>query len=148
MNATHFTTGRTSIDRDCRIMDNPHFGLSIRDRLDLVRLALTPEAMLEMRRIDEFFRPGFCATEFWLLWTTIMGPLPRHSAMEMRRYMNRFMPLLPDLSDMSHVLCTRFDHDAGVAAPPPRRDLPDRRVRQRYWLRAIARPHHCPPARL
>ncbi len=130
------------IDRDGRIVHGPHFGLSVRDRLDLVRLALMPEPMLDGRRIDEFFRPDFFATEFWLLWTTIMGPLPQHSAMEMRRYMNRFLPLLPDLSDMSHVLRTRFDQipgdhrtDGGVAAPA-RRDLPDRRVRQRHRLRA------------
>ena len=105
------------IDRNGRIVHNPHFGLSIRDRLDLVRLALTPEAMLEGRRIDEFFRPDFFATEFWLLWTTIMGPLPQHSAMEMRRYMNRFLPLLPDLSDMSHVLRTRFDQYELIIEP-------------------------------
>jgi oleate hydratase len=105
------------IDRDGRIVHGPHFGLSIRDRLDLVRLALTPEAMLDGRRIDKFFRPGFFATEFWLLWTTIMGPLPQHSAMEMRRYMNRFLPLLPDLSDMSGVLRTRFDQYETIIKP-------------------------------
>ena len=105
------------IDRDGRIMHGPHFGLSIRDRLDLVRLALTPEAMLDGRRIDEFFRADFFATEFWLLWTTIMGSLPQHSAMEMRRYMNRFLPLLPDLSVMSHVLRTRFDQYEAIIEP-------------------------------
>ena len=105
------------IDRDGRIMHGPHFGLSMRDRLDLVRLALTPEAMLDGRRIDEFFRADFFATEFWLLWTTIMGPLPQHSAMEMRRYMNRFLPLLPDLSVMSHVLRTRFDQYEAIIEP-------------------------------
>jgi oleate hydratase len=105
------------IDRDGRIVHSAHFGLSIRDRLDLVRLALTPEAMLEGRRIDEFFQPSFFGPEFWLLWTTIMGPLPQHSAMEMRRYMNRFLPLLPDLSDMSHVLRTRFDQYETIIKP-------------------------------
>ena len=82
------TTGHTS----STTAHHGAFGLSVRDRLDLVRLALTPEAMLDGRRIDEFFRADFFATEFWLLWTTIMGPLPQHSAMEMRRYMNRFLP--------------------------------------------------------
>jgi len=105
------------IDRGGRVVHSPHFGLSVRDRIDLVRLALTPEVMLEGRRIDEFFRPGFFVTEFWLLWTTIMGPLPQHSAMEMRRYMNRFLPLLPDLSDMSHVLRTRFDQYEAIIEP-------------------------------
>lgn len=82
-----------------------------------MRLALTPEAMLDGRRIDEFFRAELFATEFWLLWTTIMGPLPQHSAMEIRRYMNRFLPLLPDLSDMSHVLRARFDQYEAIIEP-------------------------------
>ena len=89
----------------------------MRDRVDLVRLALTPEKRLDGRGIDEFFRPEFFATEFWLLWTTIMGPLPQHSAMEMRRYMNRFLYLLPDLSLMSRVLRTRFDQYETIIEP-------------------------------
>lgn len=105
------------IDRNGRIVHIPHFGLSIRDRFDLVRLALTPEAMLGGRRIEEFFQADFFTTEFWLLWTTIMGPLPQHSAMEMRRYMNRFLPLLPDLSDLSHVLRTRYDQYEAIIEP-------------------------------
>jgi oleate hydratase len=105
------------IDRNGRIVHSPHFGLSVRDRFDLVRLALTPEAMLDRRRIDEFFRPDFFTTEFWLLWTTIMGPLPQSSAMEMRRYMNRFLPQLPDLSTMSHVLRTPLDQYEAIIVP-------------------------------
>jgi oleate hydratase len=105
------------IDSGGRIVHGPHFGLSVRDRVDLVRLALTPEKRLDGRRIDEFFRPEFFATEFWLLWTTIMGPLPQHSAMEMRRYMNRFLYLLPDLSLMSRVLRTRFDQYETIIEP-------------------------------
>jgi oleate hydratase len=105
------------IDRNGRIVHGPHFGLTVRDRFDLVWLALTPEAMLDGRRIDEFFRPAFFATEFWLLWATIMGSLPQHSAMEMRRYMNRFLQLLPDLSDMSHILRTRFDQNQALIEP-------------------------------
>lgn len=105
------------IGRDGRIVHSAHFGLSVRDRLDLVRLALTPEAMLDGRRVEEFFRPGFFATEFWLLWTTIMNSKPQASAMEMRRFMNRFLRLLPDLSDMSHVLRTRFDQYEAIIEP-------------------------------
>ncbi|MBV8455066.1 MAG: oleate hydratase, partial [Acetobacteraceae bacterium] len=105
------------IDRNGRIVHGPHFGLTVRDRLDLVRLALTPEAMLDGRRIDEFFRPAFFATEFWLLWTTIMNALPQSSAMEMRRFVSRFLQLLPDLSDMSHILRTRFDQNQALIEP-------------------------------
>jgi oleate hydratase len=94
------------IDRDGRILHRPRFGLSLRDGADLMRLALTPEAMLDGRRIEAFFSPEFFSTEFWLLWSTLMGSLPQHSAMEFRRYMNRALGLFPDLSDMRHVLRT------------------------------------------
>jgi oleate hydratase len=105
------------VDRDGHIVHSPHFGLSVRDRLDLVRLALTPEAMLDGRRVEEFFSPHFFTTEFWLLWTTIMNPKPQSSAMEMRRFMNRFLRMLPDLSVMSHVLRTRFDQYEAIIEP-------------------------------
>ena len=83
------------IDRDRNIVGGSHFGLSIRDRLDLVKLALTPEGMLEDRRINEFFVADFFDTEFWFLWAALMGCLPQHSAMEMRRFLHRFLHLLP-----------------------------------------------------
>jgi oleate hydratase len=94
------------IDRNGHIVHGPRFGLSVRDGLDLMRLVLTPEAMLDGRRIEEFFSPQFFSTEFWLLWSSIMFSLPQHSAIELRRYINRTLPLFPDLSDMAHVLRT------------------------------------------
>ena len=94
------------IDRNGNILHAPRFGLSLRDGLDLVRLGLTPEAMLDGRRIEEFFRPRFFSTEFWLLFSTIMGSLPQHSATEFRRYMNRTLALFPYLYDMTHILRT------------------------------------------
>jgi oleate hydratase len=103
------------IDRDLRVVHGPHFGLSLWDGLALARVSLTPEAMLDGRRIDEFFSPQFFKTEFWLLWSTIMGSLPQHSAVEFRRYMNRFIYLFPDLSTMAGVLRSPFNqHEAFI----------------------------------
>ena len=93
-------------DRNGRIVHGPRFGLSLGDGLSLARIVLTPEAFLDGRRIDEFFSEGFFSTEFWFLWSTIMGSLPRHSAIEFRRYMNRFLYLFSDLSDMRGVMRT------------------------------------------
>jgi oleate hydratase len=105
------------IDRNGNIVHGSRFGLSVRDGLGLLRLALTPEAMLDGRRIEEFFSPQFFATEFWLLWTTIMGSLPQHSATEFRRYMNRALALFPDLSDMRHVLRTPYNQYQAFIEP-------------------------------
>jgi oleate hydratase len=103
------------IDRDLNVVHGPHFGLSPRDGLALARVSLTPEAMLDRRRIDEFFSPQFFKTEFWLLWSTIMGSLPQHSVIEFRRYMNRFIYLFPNLSTMAGVLRSPFNqHEAFI----------------------------------
>jgi oleate hydratase len=65
--------------------------------------------MLDGRRIEDCFSADFFSTEFWLLWSTIMGSLPQHSAMEFRRYINRALILFPDLSDMSNILRTQLN---------------------------------------
>jgi oleate hydratase len=95
------------VDGNGRVVPHqPGFGLGLGDALDFLRLALTPEAMLDGRRIEEFFSPQFFSTEFWLLWSTLMGSLPEHSAMEFRRYVNRTLGLFPHLYDMTNILRT------------------------------------------
>jgi oleate hydratase len=96
------------VDGDGRVVPHsPRFGLTFRDFLDLAHLGMTPEAFLEGRRIDEFFSEDFFRTEFWLLWSTLMGSLRQHSAIEFRRYMNRFLYLVPNLYDMKNIMRTR-----------------------------------------
>ncbi|MGH7120989.1 MAG: oleate hydratase [Acetobacteraceae bacterium] len=117
-NARHLFHDRAHIiDRNGRVRHSRHFGLSLGDGFDLTRLVLTPEARLDRRRIEEFFSPHFFSTEFWLLWSTIMGSLPQHSATEFRRYMNRALALFPDLSDMTHVLRTPFNQYQAFIEP-------------------------------
>ena len=105
------------LDRNGNIVQGPRYGLTLRDALALARLSLTPESRLDGRRINEFFAPPFFTTEFWLLWSTIMGSLPQHSATEFRRYMNRFLYLFPDLSTMRHVLRTPVNQHQAFIEP-------------------------------
>jgi oleate hydratase len=105
------------IDRNGKIIHGPRFGLNLRDGFDLVRLSLTSESLLDGRRIEEFFTQHFFATEFWLLWSTIMGSLPQHSATEFRRYINRALALFPDLSDMTHIMRTPFNQYQAFIEP-------------------------------
>ncbi len=94
------------IDRNGQILHSPHYGLSLRHGLDLVKLSQMSEAEMDGRRIQEFFPADFFQTEFWLLWSTIMGSLPQHGATEFRRYIKRALGLFPDLEDMQHILRT------------------------------------------
>jgi oleate hydratase len=118
-----FNTGKPYHDKahvfDCngRIVHGPRFGLSLGDGLSLARFLLTPEAMLEGRRIDEFFSQRFFSTEFWSLWASIMGTLPKHSAIEFRRYMNRFLYLFGHLADMRGVMRTPINQHQAFIEP-------------------------------
>ena len=103
------------VDSALRTVHGPRYGLSWRDGLALAWLCVTPEDWRDGRRIEEFFPPKFFETEFWLLWSTIMGSLPQHSLIEFRRYMNRFVYLFPDLSTMAHVMRSPFNqHEAFI----------------------------------
>ena len=109
--------GAHIFDRDGRVVHGPRFGLSLGDGLSLARVLLTPEAMLNGRRIVEFFSRRFFSTEFWFLWSTIMGSLPEHSAIEFRRYMNRFLYLFGHLSDMTGVMRTPINQHQAFIEP-------------------------------
>jgi oleate hydratase len=116
-NANPYDDRAHILDRDGNIVHGPHFGLSLSDGLALARVSLTPESMLDGRRIEEFFSPDFFKTEFWLLWSTIMGSLPQHSVIEFRRYMNRFIYLFPHLSTMAGVMRTPFNQNEAFVKP-------------------------------
>jgi oleate hydratase len=105
------------VDRNGRIIHGPRFGLSLGDGLCLARVVLTPETFLDGRRIEEFFSQEFFSTEFWLLWSTIMGSLPQHSAIEFRRYMTRFLYLFGHLSDMTGVMRTPLNQHENFIEP-------------------------------
>ena len=103
------------VDRGLRRVHPPRYGLTLGDGFALAKLSLTPEASLDGRLIKDWFSPRFFETEFWLLWSTLMGSLPQHTVIEFRRYLNRFVYLFPDLSTMAHVLRSQFNqHEAFV----------------------------------
>src|SRR6202522_2144303 len=103
------------VDRDLRPVHGPRYGLTLADGLALAKLSLTPEASFQGQLIRDVFSPKFFETEFWLLWSTLMGSLPQHSIIEFRRYLNRFVYLFPDLSTMAHVFRSQFNqHEAFV----------------------------------
>jgi oleate hydratase len=104
------------VDRNLnRVHDPLRYGLTLGDGLKLAKLSLTSEASLDGQRIRDWFPQRFFDTEFWLLWSTLMGSLPQHTIIEFRRYLNRFVYLFPDLSTMAHIFRSQFNqHEAFV----------------------------------
>ncbi|BBF91969.1 oleate hydratase [Blastochloris tepida] len=109
---------------ECRLVrdgrkaeDRLRLRLGAGDIFDLVRLTLTPEARLDGRTIESWFRPGFFDTNFWLMWSTMFSFQPWHSLAEMRRYMRRFIHMFPGLARIAGVLRTRYNQYDSLIEP-------------------------------
>jgi len=93
-------------------IDARKMGLSLRDKLALVKFLYLPEKCFGNIRIDEFFSPEFFKTNFWLEWSTTLAFRPWHGLAEMRRYLCRFVQDAPRMYNMSGVLSAPYcEHD-------------------------------------
>lgn len=105
------------IDKDARIVDFSVMELSLNDKLALMHLMATPEKSLATKRIEEMFEPHFFQTNFWLMWCTMFAFEPWHSAIEMKRYLLRFIHLFPTIHTMSGIYTTRYTQYDSMVRP-------------------------------
>lgn len=116
-NETLKTSSKSRLIRDGRREDAPKFGLSESQILTIERLAIEPEVMLESTRISDQFDGDFFKTNFWFMWCTTFAFEPWHSAIEFRRYLNRFIHLFPTLDTMSGIYRTRYNQYDSIVRP-------------------------------
>lgn len=98
-------------------VDTGRLGLSFADRAALLRLMLRSEASIGAKAIRDVFPPHFFTTNFWLMWCTMFAFEPLHSAIEMRRYLRRFLHLFPHLASMRTVHRTRYNQHHSIVVP-------------------------------
>ncbi|MGW3106497.1 oleate hydratase [Streptomyces sp. NPDC001100] len=105
------------IGRGTTILDAADYGLDTRDRLELTRLLVLPEAVIGARRIEDFFSPHFFATNFWTMWRTTFAFQNWHSAIELKRYLLRFMQEFPRMHTLAGVRRTRLNQFDSIIRP-------------------------------
>lgn len=79
------------VDRDGHVPDFHEMGFAERDRIDLVKIIAEPEMLLDGKRITDCFAPHFFETNFWMEWCTLFAFERWHSAIEFKRYLQRFI---------------------------------------------------------
>ncbi|MFC2967768.1 oleate hydratase [Acidimangrovimonas pyrenivorans] len=109
---------------NCRIVrggrpaeDRYELTLTAQDIVDINRLILHSEPALGARTIEDWFKPSFFASNFWLMWSTMFSFQPWHSAVEMRRYLRRFIHLFPGFTRIAGILRTRYNQYDSLIAP-------------------------------
>lgn len=91
--------------------------LGAHDIVDINRLILHSERTLVARKINEWFRPEFFDSNFWLMWSTMFSFQPWHSLVEMRRYLRRFIHLFPGFTRIAGILRTRYNQYDSLIGP-------------------------------
>lgn len=103
--------------KDGRKIDASAMGLSNKDRLDLVAIMATSEESLGARRIEDIFAPSFFKTNFWYMWCTTFAFQPWHSAVELKRYLLRFIQEFPRIHTLAGVRRTPYNQYDSIVLP-------------------------------
>jgi len=98
-------------------MDVSSFGLSLKDKADLLKLTFASEESLDNVRIEDWFKEDFFTTNYWYLWATMFAFQKWSSVAVMRRYMKRFIHLVDGMPRLGGVMRTKYDQYHSVVVP-------------------------------
>ncbi len=83
----------------------------------LSKLFLTPEKALENKKISDVLPESFWKTNFWLYWQTMFAFQKWSSALEMKRYLCRYVHHIDGLPDFSALRFTKYNQYESMILP-------------------------------
>lgn len=113
----NYSKCRLMKDRGQRLEDDGKFTLSDKSSEEMIKLFFTPEEKLEDKKITDVFSDEFFESNFWLYWSTMFAFEKWHSAMEMRRYIMRFIHHIGGLPDLSALKFTKYNQYESLVLP-------------------------------
>ncbi|MCO1603987.1 oleate hydratase [Desulfosporosinus nitroreducens] len=105
------------VNKDGEIEDVMSMGFDLSDRLAMAKLIITPEEKMGKARISDWFSNHFFETNFWYMWATTFAFQPWHSAVELKRYMIRFMHEFPRIQTLEGVTRTPYNQYDSIILP-------------------------------
>ncbi|MCL6459426.1 MAG: oleate hydratase, partial [Gorillibacterium sp.] len=105
------------VNKEGKVEDVLSMGFDLADRLAMVKLIVTPELKMGKARINDWFGPHFFKTNFWYMWATTFAFQPWHSAVELKRYMIRFMHEFPRIQTLEGVTRTPYNQYDSIILP-------------------------------
>lgn len=93
------------------------FKLDKDSAMALSQLFITPEADLEDKKISNVLPESFWETNFWLYWQTMFAFQKWSSALEMKRYLCRYVHHIDGLPDFSALRFTKYNQYESMILP-------------------------------
>ena len=93
------------------------FELDKDSAMALSKLFMTPEKDLEDKKISDILPDSFWNTNFWLYWQTMFAFQKWSSALEMKRYLCRYVHHIDGLPDFSALRFTKYNQYESMILP-------------------------------
>lgn len=113
----NYSLCRATVNRGQDAHTDNKFNLSDKACMEIMNLFFTPEADLQDKPITDYFSDEVLDSNFWLYWRTMFAFENWHSALEMKRYVTRYIHHLGGLPDFSALRFTRYNQYESMILP-------------------------------
>ena len=113
----NYSLCRATVNRGEDAHTDKEFRLDKESALALSKLFITPEKDLEDKKISDVLPESFWDTNFWLYWQTMFAFQKWSSALEMKRYLCRYVHHIDGLPDFSALRFTKLNQYESLILP-------------------------------
>ena len=113
----NYSLCRATVNRGENAHTDGQFKLDKKSAKALSKLFMTPEKKLENKKISEVLPESFWSTNFWLYWQTMFAFQKWSSALEMKRYLCRYVHPIDGLPDFSALRFTKYNPYESMILP-------------------------------
>ena len=113
----NYSLCRATVNRGQDAHTDKQFKLDKESALALSHLFMTPEKDLEDKKISDVLPESFWNTNFWLYWQTMFAFQKWSSALEMKRYLCRYVHHIDGLPDFSALRFTKYNQYESMILP-------------------------------
>jgi len=113
----NYSLQRATVNRGQDAHTDGKFALSDKAAMSVMKLFFTPEKDLEDKTIEEVLDKEFFDSNFWLYWRSMFAFETWHSALEMKRYILRFVHHIGGLPDFSALKFTKYNQYESLILP-------------------------------
>ena len=113
----NYSLCRATVNRGQDAHTDKKFAVSDKAQMEIMRLFFTPDEELYDKRIDEYFDDEVFDSNFWLYWRTMFAFENWHSALEMMRYIKRYIHHIGGLPDFTALRFTKYNQYESMILP-------------------------------
>lgn len=113
----NYSLCRATVNRGENAHTDGKFTLDKEAKKELLKLFLTKEDDLEDKKISDVLDDHFFKSNFWLYWQTMFAFQRWSSALEMKRYLQRYVHHIDGLPDFSALRFTKYNQYESMILP-------------------------------